>query len=118
MNIKKRRRLEEDIKRFLSQIIHSSVKDPRINEHLTITEVSITDDMKYAKVFVSVIGTEQERKSIIEVLAKAKGFIRKELSGSLSTRYTPDLSFILDEGTENTIRINQLLRSLEQEKSE
>ncbi len=112
MNIKKKKRLEGDIQRLLSQGIQRVVKDPRLGELINVTEVSITEDIKYAKVYVSVIGSEEERTQSIAILNKASGHIRKFLSGALTVRYTPELQFVLDKGIENTIRINQLLQSL------
>jgi ribosome-binding factor A len=115
MNPKRKSRLEHDIKRYLSQIVHKSIKDPRVNEHLTVTEVRITEDMKYAKVFISSIGEEKERKESVDILNKAKGYIRKELSSNLNTRFTPEIIFYLDESIENSIKINTLLKSLNEE---
>jgi ribosome-binding factor A len=113
MKSKRRNRLKQDIKRYLSSIIHNDVKDPRMNEHVSITEVIITDDMQLAKVYISTIGSDKNRKETVEILNKAKGYIRKELSSKLTTRITPELNFYLDESVENGIRINELLKGLE-----
>jgi len=113
MNIKKKKRLEEDIKRHLSLIIMRHIKDPRLSDQLSITEVRITEDMKFAKVYASIIGSEEERATSIDILNNAKGYVRKELSNTLSTRHTPEIQFVLDEGIENSMRINELLRDIQ-----
>ncbi|MBN2285313.1 MAG: 30S ribosome-binding factor RbfA [Tissierellales bacterium] len=112
MNTKRKARLEHDIKRYLSQIILTGVKDPRVNEHVTITEVKITEDMKYAKVYVSSLSDETNRNESIVTLNNAKGYIRKELSARLKTRFTPEIVFYLDDTIEHSIRINNLLKNI------
>ena len=118
MNIKRKSRLEQDIKRYLSQIIHISIRDPRLDHNLTITDVKITEDMKYAKISVSSLGDENKRKESVDILSNAKGYIRKELSSKLITRFTPELNFFLDDSVENSIRINKLLRNIQEEKND
>ena len=113
MKSKRKNRLTQDIKRYLSGIIHNDVKDPRMSEHVSITEVMITDDMHFAKVYISIIGSEKNKTETVEILNKAKGYIRKELSSKLTTRITPELNFYLDGSIENSIRINELLKGLE-----
>lgn len=117
MNIKRKSRLEQDIKRYLSQIILINIRDPRLDNNLAITDVKITEDMKYAKISVSFLGDEKKRNESIDILNKAKGYIRKELSGKLITRFTPELNFYLDDSVENSIRINKLLRNIHEEEN-
>lgn len=118
MNIKRKSRLEQDIKRYLSQIILINVRDPRLDNNLSITDVKITEDMKYAKISVSFLGDEKKRIESVEILNKAKGYIRKELSNKLTTRFTPELNFFIDDSVENSIRINKLLRNLHEDNNE
>lgn len=89
-------RVAEEIKKELSMIIRDNVKDPRISDMLSIIKVDASRDLNHAKVYVSVLGTEEEKQDTIEGLKSASGFIRKELGSILKLRYVPELAFILD----------------------
>ncbi len=112
--MKKKRlyRITEEIKRDLSLIIKKKLSDPRISEHLTISHVDVTEDMKFAKVYISSIESIDKRKQYIDILNKAKGFLRTELSKVLKTRTSPELKFYVDETIENGVRINKLLNEI------
>jgi len=112
--MKKKRlyRLTEEIKRDLSLIIKKKLNDPRISEHLTISHVDVTEDLKFAKIYISSIETTGDRNLYVDILNKAKGFLRTELSKVLKTRSTPELKFYVDETIENGVRINKLLNEL------
>lgn len=99
------------LKQEIYQIIFRQLKDPRIKS-LTITKVSLSKDLKFAKVFVSVLGNEQEKNEVLAGLKQATGFIRHELRRQLSLRYIPQLSFWLDESIAYSIRITQLINNL------
>ncbi len=109
MSIKRNNRLTGEMKKLISEIIKRDVKDPRISEMLSITDLSITEDLKIAKVYVSIYG---ESDSSIEALNRAKGFIRKELGRKMKIRTVPELFFEKDFSIENGIYINKLINQV------
>jgi ribosome-binding factor A len=104
-------RVSEQIKKELSQIILVEMKDPRIN-FLTITGTEITNDLSSAKIFISVMGTEEQQQQTLKTLASSKGYIRSELGKRIRLRIVPELSFILDESIAYGSRIGQLLNDI------
>lgn len=101
-------RLAEQIKEEVSLIIAGEVEDPRVG-FVTVTEARVTPDLKHAKIYVSVLGTEQEVKESLAALKHASGFIRTQLGAVLRMKRTPDLHFVYDETTETAARIEELL---------
>ncbi|HOB20649.1 MAG TPA: 30S ribosome-binding factor RbfA [Candidatus Atribacteria bacterium] len=113
-------RINEEIRKDVIEIIRDLVKDPRISEMSTVTKVETTKDLRYAKVYVSVLGSEEERLNTIEGLKSAAGFIRKELGSRLEVRYIPELQFVLDNSIAYSVEISRKLNELrlEQEKQD
>ncbi|HKS42498.1 MAG TPA: 30S ribosome-binding factor RbfA [Blastocatellia bacterium] len=101
-------RLAEQIKEEVSLIIAGEVEDPRVG-FVTVTDAKLTPDLRYAKVYVSVLGTEAEVKESLAALKHAAGFIRTQLGAVLRMRRTPELHFVYDETTETAARIEELL---------
>ena len=91
-------------------MLAGELKDPRLDVLATVTEVRVSPDLKLAKVYVTVAGTEDEQASALEGLTAASGFIRHELSERLQMRRTPELHFILDRSEEYGRHIDDLLR--------
>ncbi|BCU82054.1 ribosome-binding factor A [Polycladomyces abyssicola] len=104
-------RVGEQIKKELSQILQQELKDPRIG-FVTITSVEMSGDLQHAKVYVSVMGDEEQKKNTLAALNKAKGFIRSEIGRRITLRHTPELVFKVDESIEHGQYINQLLREV------
>lgn len=104
-------RLAESIKLEVSRIIREDIKDPRLG-FVTVTDVEVTDDLRYAKVFVSIMGTEAEVKEGMEILTKASGYMRGELGKILRIRYVPEVSFKYDHSIEHGAHISKLLREV------
>lgn len=101
-------RLAEQIKEEVSLIIAGEVEDPRVG-FVTVTDAKLTPDLRYAKVYVSVLGTEAEVKESLAALKHAAGFIRTQLGAVLRMRRTPELHFVYDQITETAARIEELL---------
>jgi ribosome-binding factor A len=114
MSFKRSDRVAEAIKREVSLMIYQEVKDPRVH-FVTVTDVKITDDLRYAKIFVSVLGDEATRKESLEGLVNAKGFLRSELGRKIGLRYTPDIQFVLDQSLDHAIKIRTLLNSIKKD---
>jgi len=104
-------RVAEQMKKELGDIITRKIKDPRVG-FVTITDVEVTGDLQQAKIYISVLGNEEERQDTLVGLAKAKGFIRSEIGKRIRLRKTPELSFEMDETIEQGNRIETLLRQL------
>ncbi|HHT66094.1 MAG: 30S ribosome-binding factor RbfA [Caldicoprobacterales bacterium] len=105
-------RISEEIRKEVSDIIRNAVKDPRIAELSSVVKTEVTGDLRYAKIYVSVLGDEVTGKSTLEGLKKAAGFIRRELGKRLDIRHTPELQFVLDRSIEYSIEISQKLNEL------
>ena len=101
-------RLAEQIKEEVSLIIAGEVEDPRVG-FVTVTDAKLTPDLRYAKIYVSVLGTEAEVKESLAALKHAAGFIRTQLGAVLRMRRTPELHFVYDETYETAARIEELL---------
>src|SRR5713226_2252939 len=98
----------------LSELLHTRLKDPRVG-FASITHVEVSGDLRHAKIYVSVMGTEDEKKKTMEALHHANGFLRHELAERLSVRFMPEISFKLDNSIEQGAHILGLLRQLEEE---
>ena len=101
-------RLAEQIKEEVSLIIAGEVEDPRIG-FITVTEAKLSADLRYAKIFVSVLGTEDEIAGSLAALNHAAGFIRHQLGAALRIRRTPELHFVYDDTIRTAARIEELL---------
>lgn len=112
MSSNKMGRTNEDIQRVLATLIRN-VKDPRVNQGmLSVTAVDTTGDLRYSKVYLSVMGLRSE-KELMKGLKSASGYLRRELGNSLQLRYTPELLFQLDKSIEHGARISRILSGLE-----
>lgn len=111
-------RINVELMRELSQIIRAELKDPRIGAMTSVIRVETTQDLKYCKVFVSVLGDEKEKESVMQGLQNAGGFIRRLLAQRVNLRYTPELRFKLDESAEYAIHMDQLFSQISREREE
>lgn len=105
-------RISEEIRKEVSSIIRNNVKDPRISDMATIVKVVTSSDLSTAKLYVSVLGSDEERESSMLGLKKAAGYIRKELGKRLNIRHIPDLVFILDKSIDYSIEIAKKLEEI------
>ena len=104
-------RVNNLIRREISELLQHQVKDPRLGAFIAVTEVSTSPDMKHAKVFISFIGNDEEKQKTLNALTAASGFLRKEMAVNLRLRSVPELSFYWDDSIE---RGDQLLRMIDQ----
>ena len=107
-------RINEEIQRELAALFRT-VKDPRVHGLVSITHVETTPDLRYAKVFISVLDKSQE-KDVLKGLKSASGFLRRELGHALQLRYTPELQFIADDSIAYGAHILEVLRDPEKVK--
>ena len=104
-------RTKEEILRELSSVIRT-VKDPRLPTMTSVVAVEVTKDLKYAKVHVSVMGSEEEKESAMVALKSASGYIRREISSRLNLRITPEFKFVLDRSVDYGMHINDLIHKI------
>jgi ribosome-binding factor A len=107
-------RVGEQIKKELSQIVQSELKDPRIG-FLTVTGVDVTNDLSLARVFLSVMGTEEQKAATLKALSAGTGYIRSELGKRIRLRKIPDLQFKFDASIDYGSRIDSLLHQINRE---
>jgi len=111
MGFKRAERVSEAIKREVSVMLSREVKDPGIH-FVTVTGVETTDDLRHAKIFVSILGDEKTRQESMDGLERAKGFLRGELGHRLQLRYTPEIQFRLDTSLDHAMKIKGLLNQI------
>ncbi|HJT23459.1 MAG TPA: 30S ribosome-binding factor RbfA [bacterium] len=111
MGFKRADRVSEAIKREVSLMLSRDVKDPAIH-FATVTGVETTDDLRHAKIFVSILGDEKNRQESMKGLERAKGFLRGELGHRLQLRYTPEIQFRLDTSLDHAMKIKGLLNEI------
>lgn len=104
-------RINEEIQRELSTLIRS-VKDPRVTGMISVTAVDTTPDLKYAKIYISVLD-KSDCTQVLKGLKSASGWLRRELGHSLNLRYTPELTFVRDDSIDQGAHILDLLRNPE-----
>ena len=108
-------RLAEQIRMDVAEILQTQIKDPRL-PLVTCTRVAVTNDLKSAKLYVSVLGDEAQKKSAMKVLEGATGYVRRLLAQRLGLRTAPEVRFVFDPSIEYGIRLEELLQS-ERERS-
>ncbi len=102
-------RVNNLIRREISELLQRQVKDPRLGAFVAVTEVSTSADLKHAKVFVSCISSQKEKQETLSALTAASGFFRKELAKHLRLRRIPELSFYWDDSIERGDRLQRLI---------
>jgi len=102
-------RLNNLIRHEISELLQRQVKDPRLGIFIAVTEVSISPDLRHAMIFVSHMGSEEEKQETMSALASASGFFRRELAKRLRLRRIPELSFHWDDSIERGAHLLQLI---------
>ncbi|MGI6435430.1 MAG: 30S ribosome-binding factor RbfA [Syntrophomonadaceae bacterium] len=118
MSKRRQERMSVEIQRILAQILREQIKDPRVDfSTVSITRVDVSTDLGHARIHISVLGDEDKQKETMQVLDKAKGFIRTELARQIQLRHAPELEFRLDKSIEHGIRISSLLDEIKKEET-
>lgn len=102
-------RINQEVMQELSSILRGDLKDPRISPLTSVVKVDTTPDLKFCKVFISVMGEEKEQKETIEGLKNSAGHVRSELAHRINLRSTPQLTFVLDHSIEYGVEISALI---------
>jgi ribosome-binding factor A len=110
-------RIGEEIAHEINAMLAGELKDPRLEGHVSVSEVRVQPDMKHARIFVNVRSNDsKEQNGVIKALVHAAGYIRHELIERLQVRRLPELHFILDVSEESVLRIEQLLKEVKKDK--
>jgi ribosome-binding factor A len=108
--------IADEIQQIVSYLLQREIKDPRVG-FVTVTQVDVTQDIKYARIYVSVMGSPEEQKATMDALSSARGFVRRELASRMEIRQVPEVQFKLDRGLEYSDRINRLLNEIKSEEA-
>ncbi len=112
-------RANSALQKNIAYIIQNKMNDPRLSPFIYVSEVKVTPDFQYCKVKIALDkDDENELKQTIKILQKSEGFIKRELSNLVDMPYMPKLIFEIDKGTSATIRINEILKTLNIPKGE
>ncbi len=101
----------EAIRRIISELLLTEVRDPRLS-NVTVVEVDVSPDIRYARIHVGVLGEPEEQKSTLAALGRATGFLRTELAHRMPVRHVPELRFQIDRSTEHALHISKLLNEV------
>ena len=100
------------MRREVAEILQQKLRDPRVSAMVSVTDVEVTQDLSFARVFVSILGSPAERESTLEALAHAAGFVRHELGLRLGLCEVPVVRFVHDESLERGARVEDLLKRI------
>jgi len=108
-------RVREKVKNEVARILQTELNDPRMG-FVTITKVDLTPDFREAKVYWTSLGSDTDQRRVKRMLEDARGFIQREVAGTLRTRVTPILKFVHDESTDKSFRVAEILEQIKKEK--
>lgn len=110
-------RINEEIRRELSNIIQNEIKDPRLTAMVSITRVDVTKDLRYAKVFVSLFGNDDEKVNSLSALKSSAGFMRKEIGHRINLRYTPEIIIEVDNSIEHSMHMESIFSTIKEKEN-
>ena len=111
----KNTRINSEVQRELSRIISNELKDPRISLMTSVMRVYVTADLKQCKAYISVLGSDEQKKDTMEGLRSAAGFIRREVAKNVNLRITPEIEFILDDSIEYGVTMSRKIEDVIEE---
>lgn len=109
------KRIAEEIKKVISTMLISGIKDPRINSMVSVTDVEVTSDLSYAYVYISILGGDEE--STLTGLRSAVNYIRREVSRNVKLRHTPQIIFKVDDSIKNGMYMDTLIKKVNKGKT-
>lgn len=110
-------RVAEEIKKEVSVIIPREIKDPRLG-FVTVTAVEVTNDLRYAKIYVSILGGDEDEAKSLSALNSAKGLVRSEIGKRIRLRFAPEITFLVDKSLDKGARISELLSQVKTEEGD
>jgi|SRR5579884_123612 ribosome-binding factor A len=112
MSTRRMARLNEQLRADVAELIAREMKDPRLAGLVSVTAAEMSPDLRHARIFISVLGTEEERKQTLKAIRNAAGFLRTQLASRMTTKRAPELHFALDASIERGQRIMTLLHEI------
>lgn len=112
MSTTRNKRISEEIKKVVSDLILRGLKDPKISKFTSVTDVKTTKDLRYVYIYVSVYDPKANREATVEGLNRAKGYIRSEIGKAIDLRFTPEPIFRSDNSVENAMNIQNILNKV------
>jgi ribosome-binding factor A len=106
-------RVAHMIRREMADILESRMRDPRVSRWVSVTDVEVTSDLSFARIYVSVLPEGAERDATLAALEGAAGFVRRELASRLGLREVPEIRFVADTSIERGSRVEEILKKLE-----
>jgi ribosome-binding factor A len=110
-------KVESQMKREISMIIMRDIKDPRAHKLISVTGVSLTNDLRAAHVYVSIMGDDKAKRGGLAGLKSAAGFVRKEIGESMNLQFTPEIIFALDDTLDEQARLEGLFKKIEDQRA-
>lgn len=104
-------RIDEELKKEISNIITFELKNPSVTGLISVTKAKITPDLKYAKIYVSILNSKNIKQTM-EALNKSAGFVRTQIARKINLRITPELTFVFDDSMEYGSKIDSIIRNL------
>ncbi len=101
------------MRREVAEILQRRIRDPRVSAMVSVTDVEVTQDLSFAKIYVSVMGKPEDAEASLQALAHAVGFVRHELGERMELREVPELRFIHDTSLERGARVEELLKRIQ-----
>ena len=111
-------RINEEMKKELASVVMTDIRDPRLTAMVSITDVEVTKDLSYAKVYVSIFGTDKEKADSLEAIKNASSFLRREIGRRMNLRHTPELVIMLDTTIDRGMHIDDLIRRISNDKDD
>jgi len=111
-------RFNSHLRHEISDLIQFHIKDPRLGTVVSVTSVEVTPDLRHARVRISRMGTDEEKRQTIEALVSAAGYIRHQLGDRMKSRHIPELTFKLDETIEKADRVLRMIDRISEESTQ
>lgn len=103
-------RIAEEIRKVISEMIQNELKDPRVKGLISVTKVLLTKDLKFCKIYISVMGADKEE--VLQGVKSGAGYMRKELGNRVQIRILPELQFVIDDSIEYGAHIDKVIRDI------
>ncbi len=117
MTTRRMARLNEQLRADVAELIAREMKDPRLAGLVSVTAAEMSPDLRHARVFISVLGSDEDRKKTLQAIRSAAGFLRTQLASRMTTKRAPELHFAMDASIERGQRIMNLLHEIESNQS-
>ena len=112
MKFDRNKRISEEIKKIVSEMIMTEIKDPRVPHFTSVTHVETTKDLRFTNIYISFLDDKVDPEEALKGLNKAKGFIRREIGQRIKLHYTPEPVFKLDKSIKNALHIDKVIKDL------